>query len=140
MWADINTKPKQGAVFQEFRGHFMAVPADYNDDDYKHAVPSTVPKLMLPMTKAQLASKECVGDDSAVNPLGNLDVAVKRNMVDRSTKRVLWDTPRKSVDPVRNNHDRIRMVQGRKWCMTTYQSCQLRVEPLEKAWKLAFVE
>ena len=118
----------------------MAVPADYNDDDYKHAVPSTVPKLMLPMTKAQLASKECVGDDSAVNPLGNLDVAVKRNMVDRSTKRVLWDTPRKSVDPVRNNHDRIRMVQGRKWCMTTYQSCQLRVEPLEKAWKLAFVE
>jgi hypothetical protein len=91
------------------------------------------------MTKAQLASKECVGDDTAVNPLGNLEVAVKRNTVDKSTKRVLRDTLRKSVDPVRNNHDRIRMVQGRKWCMTTYQSCRLRGEPLEKAWKHAFV-
>ena len=117
----------------------MGVPADYKDDDYKHAVPSTVPKSMPPMTKAQWASKECVDDDSAVNPLGNLEVAVKRNTVDKSTKRVSWDTPRKSVDPVRNNHDRIRMVQGRKWCMTTYQSCQLRVEPLEKAWKQAIV-
>ena len=64
----------------------MGVPADYNDDDYKHTVPSTVPKLMLPMTKAQWASKECVGDDSEVTPLGNQDVAVKRNTVERSIK------------------------------------------------------
>ena len=91
-----------------------------------------------------------VGDDSAVNLLGNLDVAVKRNKVDKNTKRVLWDAPRKSVDSVmgnqdrqigsvKNNHDRIRMEQGRKWCMNTYQSCRLRGEPLEKAWKQAFV-
>ena len=82
---------------------------------------------------------EVVGKDSAVNPLGDLDVAAKRNTVDRSTKRVLWDTPKKSVDSVRNNHDRIRMMQGRKWCMITYQSCLLRGEPLEKAWKKAFL-
>ena len=129
----------------------MDVPADYNDDDYKHAVPSTVPKSMLPMTKAQWASKECVGADPEVTPLGNLTVAVKRNTVDRSIKRVLWDPPKKNVDSVmgnrakqtgsvKNNHDQIRMVQGRKWCMNTYQSCRLRGEPLEKAWKGAFVE
>jgi hypothetical protein len=152
MWADIyiNTKPKQGAVFREFRGHVMGVPANYNDDDYKHVIPSTVSKLMLPMTKAQWALKECVGGDSAVTPLGNLNVVVKRNTVDRNVKRVSWDPPKESVDSVmdnwaqqlgsvRNNHDRIRMVEGRKWCVTTYQSCWLRGEPLEKAWKQAFI-
>ena len=129
----------------------MGVPADYNDDDYKHVIPSTVSKSMLPMTKAQWASKECVSGDSAVTPLGNLNVAIKRNTVDRSTKRVSWDLPKKSVDSVmgnraqqkgsvNNNHDQIRMVQGRKWCMNTYQSCWLRGEPLEKSWKRAFVE
>ena len=66
----------------------MGVPADYNDDDYTHASPSKVPKLMLPMTKAQWASKECVGGDSLVTPLGNLDVGVKRNKVNKCTKRV----------------------------------------------------
>ena len=92
-----------------------------------------------------------VGGDSAVTPLGNLDVAVKRNKVDRNTKRVSWDAPRKSMDSVmgnqdqeigsvKYNHDRIRMVQGRNWCMDTYQSCWLRGEPQEKAWKQAFVE
>jgi hypothetical protein len=60
MWADINTKPKQGAAFRKFRGHVMGIPNDYNDDNYKHIVPSEVPKSMLPVTKAQLASKECV--------------------------------------------------------------------------------
>ena len=27
MWTDINTKPKQGAVFRAFRGHVMGIPA-----------------------------------------------------------------------------------------------------------------
>ena len=31
MWTDINKKPKQGAVFRDFRGHVMGIPADYND-------------------------------------------------------------------------------------------------------------
>ncbi len=26
MWMDINTKPKQGKVFREFRGHMMGIP------------------------------------------------------------------------------------------------------------------
>ena len=100
---------------------------------------------MIPMTKAQWPPTIPVGDDSAVTPLGNLYVAIKRNTVDRSIKRVLWDPPKKSVDSVmgnqaqqtgsvKNNHDQITMVQGRKWCMTTYHSCWLRGEPLEKAW------
>jgi hypothetical protein len=34
MWTDINTKPKQGAVFWAFRGHVMGNPADYNDASF----------------------------------------------------------------------------------------------------------
>ncbi len=57
MWTDINTKPKQGAVHQKFRGHVnvMSILANYIDTDYKSAIPLTEPKSMIPITKAQLA-------------------------------------------------------------------------------------
>ena len=32
MWCDILTKPKQGSVFNKFRGHLMNVPQDYDDE------------------------------------------------------------------------------------------------------------
>ncbi len=61
MWTDINTKPKQGLVFRVFRGHMMGIPADYKDLDYEGKVPLTPPIMpMLPLTKEQLASQECV--------------------------------------------------------------------------------
>ena len=41
----------------------MVIPSNYKDDDYKHVIPSKVSKLMLSMTKAQWALKECVGGD-----------------------------------------------------------------------------
>jgi hypothetical protein len=34
MWTDINTMPKQGAVFRAFRGHVMGISADYNDASF----------------------------------------------------------------------------------------------------------
>ena len=62
MWTDINTKPKQGLVFRAFRGHVMGIPADYKDSDYEGKVPLTPVMSMLPLTKEQLASQECVGE------------------------------------------------------------------------------
>ena len=111
MWADINTKPKQGAAFREFRGHVMRIPNDYNDDDYKHTVPSKVSKSMLPVTKAQLASKECVGNNMAVTVGGNktavslLEIVTRKS--DKKISRNLTDENRNSVI---NNHDMIRRV------------------------------
>jgi hypothetical protein len=141
MWADINTKPKQGAVFREFRGHVMGVPNDYNDDDYKHKVPSKVPKSMLPVTKAQLASKECVGDNMAVTISGNKTAVSLLGIVSaKSEKKISWNLTDENRNSVMNNHDTIRMVQGRKWSVIAYQSCRLKGEPLAKAWKHAFVE
>jgi hypothetical protein len=133
MWADIKTKPKQGAAFREFRGHVMGIPNDYNDDDYRKTVPSKVPKSMLPVTKAQLASKECVGGNMAAASLLGI-VAAKPN------KKVSWDLNGEKETSVMNSQESIRMVQGRKWSMTVYQSCRLKGEPLARAWKHAFIE
>jgi hypothetical protein len=68
MWTDINTKPQQGVVFRVFRGHVMGIPADYKDSDYEGKVPLTQQiMLMLPLTKEQLASQECVGGKRVTN-------------------------------------------------------------------------
>ncbi len=52
MWMDINTKPKQGGVFCEFKGHVLGILTDSNDNNYKATIPLTPEKLMLPMIKA----------------------------------------------------------------------------------------
>jgi hypothetical protein len=54
MWTDINTKPKQGLVFQVFQGHVMGIPANYKDTDYIGNVPTSPPVMMLPILKEQL--------------------------------------------------------------------------------------
>ncbi len=62
MWTDINTKPKQGLAFRVFRGHVMGIPADYTDSDYEGKVPLMPVVSILPLTKEQSASQECVGE------------------------------------------------------------------------------
>jgi hypothetical protein len=53
MRMDINTKPKQGSVFQNFWGHVMGIPADYNDNDYKLRVKTLPPvNSILPVPRA----------------------------------------------------------------------------------------
>jgi hypothetical protein len=143
MWADINTKPKQGAAFREFRGHVMGIPVDYNDDDYKDTVPSMVSKSMLPMTKAQLkaqvASKECVVGVTVGSSL--------KSKVPDKNRKVSWsgDITESIRSPAQtclfmSDREPLRMVKGRKWCMNTYRSCRLRGDTLERAWRRAFVK
>jgi hypothetical protein len=63
MWTDINTKPKQGAVFRAFRGHVMGIPAEYNDKDFAGILHTTPPmSSMLPIPRTPKASQECVGE------------------------------------------------------------------------------
>ncbi len=66
MWTGINTKPKQGTIFQVFRGHVMAIPTDYNDSNFRDLCqfkpPDFIPKpvSILPIPKDWVASQECV--------------------------------------------------------------------------------
>jgi hypothetical protein len=70
MWTDINTKPKQGTVFQVFRGHIMGIPTDYINESFatrcNFRPPNWVPKpaLMLPIPTNWVATQECVGDNA----------------------------------------------------------------------------
>ena len=73
MWMDINTKPKQGAVFRAFRGHVMGIPADYNDASFvtrcNFRPPNWAPEpvSMLPIPKDRVAAQECVGEQVTSN-------------------------------------------------------------------------
>jgi hypothetical protein len=68
MWTDINTKPKQGAVFRAFRGQVIGIPADYNDASiaarYNFRPLNWVPEpvSMLPIQRDRGAAQECVGE------------------------------------------------------------------------------
>ena len=119
----------------------MGIPSDYNDDNYRNSVPSKVPKSMPPVTKARMASKECVGNNMKVTIGGNkMSVPILGNATKKSDKKISCNLTDENRNSVRNNHDRIRMVQGLKWSVIVYQSCWLKCEPLARAWKHAFVE
>ena len=107
MWTDINTKPKQGAVYCEFRGHVMGIPADYNDKDYAGTVPSTPPvSLMLPVPKAMKASQECVGGAQILT-------------VDRPSEQ---DDTGVEGRPDSSKHAPIKLVDGRPWSPGVYRA------------------
>ena len=65
-------------------------------------------------------------------------------------KKVVWKLPIGAVDLVKFNQAQLgsiigvclplRMVKGKKWCMTTYQTCWLTDEILEVAWRTSFVQ
>ena len=52
MWADVNTKPVQGALFRIFRSEMMGVPVEYDDDVERRC---THP-LPLPIIETEIVS------------------------------------------------------------------------------------
>jgi len=88
---------------------------------------------MMMMIRTKLTTATTVGGNMAAASLLGI-VAAKSN------KKVSWNLTDKNRTSVTNNHELIRMVQGRKWSVTAYQSCRLKGEPLAKAWKHTFVE
>jgi len=116
MWTDINTKPKQGAVYRKFRGHVMGIPADYNDKDYKGKVRTTPPvDSMLPIPKEPKASQECVGGNQKDVNLTN------------------------ARPPESESRAPIKLVDGRPWSPNVYRNLRLIGKSLEVAWEKAFV-
>ena len=46
MWADVNTKPVQGAIFRIFQSDNMGVPVEYDDDvERRRTHPLLLPKI-----------------------------------------------------------------------------------------------
>ena len=168
MWTDINTKPKQGAVFRAFRGQVMGIPADYNDASFAtrcHFRPPTwvhEPVSMLPIPRDRVATKECVGerrtsgmyeilpetknkwDVQNVTPETKNKWDVQNVTVCRNTtkdKRVRFDeVPRveNGIIPL-DRRAPIKMVSGRAWSPGIYQSLRLLGKSLDVAWERAFI-
>jgi hypothetical protein len=119
MWTDINTKPKQGSVFHEFRSHVMGIPADYNDKDYQGKVKSTPPIVsMLPVPRTKKASKECVEENQ---------------------KDLILTADRPSIPMTGEKRAPIKIVDGREWSPGVYRNLRLLGRSLEVAWEKAFI-
>jgi hypothetical protein len=118
MWTDINTKPKQGKVFREFRGHVMGIPADYNDDDYKTTI-VTIPPVgsMPPIPGIGVASKECV-EESQKQP----------------------KNPTGARPHEESKQGPIKIVQGKQWSPGVYWNLRSAGLTLEGALRRAFLQ
>ncbi len=144
---DINTKPKQGAVFWEFPGQVMGISGDYVDSVFEHSIylwppnspvgykprdPTAEPTLttdrtMLPVPKDSVAPQEWVGKDTIMEPAdgGTAEVAICSKMGDDSDQ---W----KEKAP-------LLWVHGERQSPGVYRSLRLLGRPLEVAWKRAFI-
>jgi hypothetical protein len=136
MWTDINTKPKQGAVFQVFRGHVMGIPADYNDTSFaamcSFRPPAWVPELvpMLPIPKDWLATQECVGGQVTnkeveiwdKSPTKNRRVTFEPKSQLPAKVRFVMDMEVCAAPAEQNQRARIKIVDGRAWSPGIYQA------------------
>jgi hypothetical protein len=135
MWTDINTKPKQGLAYRVFRGHVMGIPADYKDSDYAGKVPLSPEVSMLPMTKAQLASQECVGENQLSPTKGRNDHSGHSTIPDHSDRVDVIPTGARPSD----ERAPIKLVNGRPWSPGVYLALRLLGKSLEAAWEKAFI-
>jgi hypothetical protein len=124
MWTDINTKPKQGAIFCAFRGHIMGIPANYNNKNFEGIIHTTPPmSLMLPIPRVSEASQECVGEHKKK---GNI---------------LTHDRPQRSNvgQLVKGIRAPIKMVDGCPWSPNIYHNLRLTGMSLDVAWKKTFI-
>jgi hypothetical protein len=147
MWTDINTKPKQGAVFREFRAQMMGIEPDYNDAFYQNRIyirppdspvgfrapiPTGEPimspgRTMLPVPQTNsVASQECVGEHAEDGQMATNDVAAEDELAS-------------GVGAERMERAPLYYVQGRRWSPGVYRSLRLLGKPLQVAWERAFI-
>ena len=148
MWTDINTKPKQGAVFREFRGQVMGVFGDYVDSVVKHSIylrppdspvgykprePSGKPTMspaptMLPVPRDSVASQECVEE----NPIGERTDGPVTELAEK---------PELAGHSEGGGEERAPLlyVRGQRWSPGVYRSMRLLGRPVEIAWERAFI-
>jgi hypothetical protein len=161
MWTDINMKSKQGLVFRVFRGHVMGIPVDYKDSDYEGKVPLTPPIMsMLPLTKEQLSSQECVGGKRVTNKeveIWDQSLTKDRRVKHRPTKNIEEQVTNKEIEiwdqsltkdrwvtfepksQLPSPQAPINMIGGRAWSPGVYRALRLQSKSLDVAWERAFI-
>ena len=87
----------------------MGIPADYIDSDYAGKVPLSPEVSMLPLTKEQIASQECVGESEITLTEGRLSMASLTNGLTLTNDRPSGRAP-------------IKVVDGRPWSPGVYRA------------------
>jgi hypothetical protein len=129
MWTDINTKPKQGAVYREFRGQVMGIPADYDDAFFAsriHLCPPTIPThtpTLAPSTS----------DDRTILPTPTAARSASQECVDGNAGGA------ETTPAVESERAPLRLVSGRAWSPEVYNALRLLGKPLDIAWRRVFV-
>jgi hypothetical protein len=141
MWTDINTKPKQGAAFRNFRAQVMGIEPDYCDAYYSTRIhvrppetsqasypeehqPAYQRQSMLPVpTLDRGAPQECVGGETYERNTDAADVATGDNVASSEQQKAP-----------------LRWVQGRRWSPGVYALMRQLGKPLRIAWERAFVD
>ena len=136
MWADINTKPRQGKSWCEFRAKLMGIDVAYNDreEGIKRLERDRIKKeeqrlkeLASPKetakakTMTMMASpQECVGGDANkenADPRGRSTASSKNTSLARLTR-----------------------LHGRLWSPNVYRNARLAGLDVDRAWREAFVQ
>jgi hypothetical protein len=149
MWTDINTKPKQGTVFREFRAQVMGIEPKYKDANYENRIyvcppnfpvgfhtpePTDKPigspgRTMLPVPKADsVTSQECVGE----YPIEKRTDGRATEVAEKSESAAHSESEGEERAP-------LLYVRGRRWSPGVYRSLRLLGRPLEVAWERAFI-
>ena len=120
----------------------MGIPTEYNDAKYIGRVPLTPKVSMLPLTKEQLALKECVGDYESCNK----EIRRWANGRPQNTEgpfELLGNNPTEDrlSESVRETSSRppLIMVMGRSWSPSTYGAVRLLGNTVDVAWRMAFI-
>jgi hypothetical protein len=129
MWADMNTKPRQGRAFIMFRSMLMGIPEDYNDE--KEGIARA--RAMKACEEAKKAEEERKSVESAAamtpNPPQECvgDGANKENLPPRVRKGHKKNPP-------------LMVVRGRRWSPSIHRNARLAGFGTERAWVEAFVQ
>jgi hypothetical protein len=137
MWADINTKPRQGRGFMLFRSHLMGIDEEYDEE----AAAMTWAAIVAQKAVAQKSSakaptmtgaspQECVGVDT------NKENSVPR--VNRATKMPMTNDT--SLRRHKMKALGVTLVRGRLWSPNIYKNARLAGLSVDAAWKTSFVQ
>ena len=147
MWSDINTKPKQGVAFCEFRVQVMGIEPDYCDVVYAKLIHVWTPenpvasqgmspgRPMLPVPRTDgMTLQECVGGQTGHGNMVGIERARDHDLAyesDATDKNNVAHSERKKAP--------LRCVQGHHWSPGVYRSLRLRGKPVRVVWERAFV-
>ena len=140
MWTDINTKPKQGAVFRAFRGHVMGIPTDYSNASFatrcNFRPPNWIPEQvsMLPIPRDRVASQECVGQQVINKEVGIWDQHLTKDRRVRFAVDVEAHVGPTAEPTKQDRRAPIKIVGGRAWSPGIYQALRLLGKSLDVAW------